>query len=156
MAIKNTILMVLIILIFHFLIKNYMLERMQDIVPPVKRSDAMLPASCNNDIGSSPQDEKRVTPMPVLNQEPPVIDYKKQKKEREDELLKFVFEAGPSSAKSEKEMIAVVKAPPSDKPSFTVKDYDAMATGGIGSFEGIKGNDLSDSLDSFYSASLVS
>lgn len=158
MAIKNTILMVLIILIFHFLIKNYMLERMQDMVHPVKRNDALLPASCNDE--TAEKDETKVAPLPLPKssaQEHTVIDHNKQKREREDELLKFVFEAGPgpSSARSEKEMIAVVNAPPSDKPSFNVKEYDVMVTGGIGSFEGLKGNDISDSLDSFYSASLA-
>jgi len=166
MAIKNTLLMVLIILIFHFLIKKYMLERMQDMVHHAKRNDVFLPASCNDE---KDEKEKMTIPPPVNSiakveaHEHTAVDFNKQKKDREEELLRFVYEAGPvtepvsssNTTRSDKEMIAVVKAPPSEKPSFAVKEYDVMVTSGIGSFEGLKGNDVTESLDSFYSASLV-
>lgn len=178
LAIKNTILMVLIILIFHFLIKNYLLE--QDYVPTQKKTaDAPIqtaPEVKLESVTTNPAVEKAVTPViEKLTDSKPMPIKSNLTTSADDELLKFVFgqedtatvpvESKPSFKKSTPLSQLPTGAPSSSSnpdvdnggASFTViKQYEnenIMNGGDL--FKGIQGyslgaEDAFSSLDAFF------
>lgn len=178
MAIKNTILMILIILIFHFLIKNYLFEASITQPRKIEVEKKQVEPSPPAPIATIPTVEK------VLETKE---DPEELRKKKEAELFEFVFnETVTPVLNNDSEgralspsTVQVVKAPPEPKlpppqatrsqdEAFqnsaaqfaTIKEYENEKIMNGGSlFEGISGyepvgSDLS-SLDAVFNASLT-
>lgn len=161
MAVKNTMLMVLIILIFHFLIRNYMFERLQQdathstICAPTPKNEEpceALSPPVSTPISAQNHSDK----APVETQSNKFKENIKSQHESEEELLNFVFAKSDQKHEKQKDdmcMIGVVKA--SSSPSTatnTVMEYDTANA----SFEVLKGDSATQSsLDSFFNTSFA-
>jgi hypothetical protein len=98
-AIKNTILMVLIILIFHFLIKNYLFERSLTQVQQQSFTETTTSKpETKQSIETKPPSE---APAVCVNKAKPVPADIANTKSKEDDLLRFVFENTLEDTKSD-------------------------------------------------------
>jgi hypothetical protein len=167
MAIKNTILMVLIILIFHFLIKNYLIEKSVEATfhdTTTKSTGSVSDVSLQ--LVSKEEPIKPPAPLPLEIKDKIVVENMmnsvildplpsavKKLDQHEDDLLKFVFgnDAKPSAAVSMLNDVVTIEEQTSNDPSESsgvknfsiIKQYDnenIMNGGSI--FQGIQGFEL--------------
>jgi hypothetical protein len=91
LAVKNAILVTLIILILHFMIKNYIVE--MPVPRPLQPVSEVKQDNVTNEHFTDTQ-IKPIEPIPQPKSAPDLIDKKDalEKKAKEDELYKFVFD----------------------------------------------------------------
>ena len=171
MAIKNTILMVLIILIFHFLIKNYLIEKSVEATfndTTTKSSESVSDVSNRLHVQLVSKEEpiKPPAPLPLEIKDKIVVENMmnsvildplpsavKKLDQHEDDLLKFVFgnDAKPSAAVSMLNDVVTIEEQTSNDPSESsgvknfsiIKQYDNENIMNGGSiFQGIQGFEL--------------